>query len=164
MRSIKSVLRTLDKQLVEIDHDIDDQLDEHFDAQRALLDSVKGVGPVTILTMTSALPELGRLERRQISKRVGVAPLADDSGQRTGQRRIWGGRSEVRAVLYMATLAAIRHNPAITVFHNRLIGAGKPKKVAIAACMHKLLTIPNAMLCDQAMWDASKHVHGSKTA
>ena len=96
MRSIKSVLRTLDKQLVQIDHDIDDQLDEHFKAQRALLDSVKGVGPVTILTMTSALPELGRLERRQISKLVGVAPLADDSGQRTGKRRIWGGRAEVR--------------------------------------------------------------------
>ena len=72
--------------------------------------------------------------------------------------------SALRAVLYMATPAAIRHNPAITVFHNRLINAGKPKKVAIAACMHKLLTILNAMLRDQAMWDASKHVHGSKTA
>ena len=164
VRSSKSVLRTLDKQLVQIDHDIDDQLDEHFKAQRDLLDGVKGVGPVTILTVTSALPELGQLGRRQICKLVGVAPLANDSGQRTGKRRIWGGRAEVRAVLYMATLAAIRHNPVITVFHNRLIDAGKPKKVAIVACMRKLLTILNAMLRDQACWDATKHVHGATTA
>ena len=164
VRSIKSVLRTLDKQLVDIDGDIDDQLDEHFKAQRALLDSVKGVGPVTILTLTAALPELGRLQRRQIAKLAGVAPLADDSGQRTGKRRIWGGRAEVRAVVYMAALAAIRFNPVIGAFHSRLIAAGKPKKVAIVACMRKLLTILNAMLRDQAMWDATKHLHGPKTA
>ena len=157
MRSIKSVLRTLDKQLVQIDHDIDDQLDEHFKAQRALLDSVKGVGPVTILTLTAALPELGQLGRRQIAKLVGVAPLADDSGARKGKRRIWGGRSNVRAVVYMAALVAIRHNPVIKVFHSRLIAAGKPKKVAIVACMRKLLTILNAMLRDQATWNASMH-------
>ena len=105
VRSIKSVLKTLDKQLAAIDQDVDDHLDEHFKDQRTLLDSVKGVGPVTILTLTAALPELGHLGRRQIAKLVGVAPLADDSGSRKGKRRIWGGRGDVRAVVYMATMS-----------------------------------------------------------
>ncbi len=164
VRSIKSVLRTLDKQLAAIDHDVDTHLDAHFKDQRTLLDSVKGVGSVTILTLTAALPELGRLGRRQIAKLVGVAPLADDSGPRKGKRRIWGGRSDVRAVIYMATMAAIKHNPAIKVFHSRLTAAGKPKKVAIVACMRKLLTILNAMLRDQAIWDVARHLQTTKTA
>ena len=155
VRSIKSVLKTLDRQLQGIDHEVDDHMDRHFKDQPALLDSVKGVGPVTILTLTAALPELGRLGRRQIAKLVGVAPLADDSGARKGRRRIWGGRAEVRAVVYMAALVAIRHNPVIKAFHSRLIAAGKPKKVAIVACMRKLLTILNAMLRDQALWNAA---------
>ena len=164
VRSIKSVLKTLDKQLAAIDHDVDAHLDAHFKDQRTLLDSVKGVGPVTILTLTAALPELGRLGRRQIAKLVGVAPLANDSGPRKGKRRIWGGRSDVRAVVYMATMAAIKHNPAIKAFHSRLTAAGKPKKVAIVACMRKLLTILNAMLRDQAMWDVARHLQTTKTA
>ena len=164
VRSIRGVLKTLDKQIADIDRDADDHLERHFKEQRTLLDSVKGVGPVTIMTLTSALPELGQLQRRQIAKLVGVAPLADDSGPRKGKRRIWGGRSEVRSVVYMATLAAIRFNPAIKVFHSRLVAAGKPKKVAIVACMRKLLTILNAMLRDQAVWDAAKHLESSKTA
>jgi transposase len=163
-RSIKRVLALLDKQIAAIDKQADDHLDRHFKDQRKLLDSVKGVGPVTIMTLTSALPELGRLQRRQIAKLVGVAPLADDSGQRRGARRVWGGRAEVRAVVYMATLAAIRHNPVIRLFHSRLIAAGKLPKVAIVACMRKLLTILNAMLRDQAAWDATKHVPSPKTA
>jgi transposase len=122
------------------------------------------VGPVTILTLTAALPELGRLGRRHIGKLVGVAPLANDSGPRKGKRTIWGGRGGVRSVVYMATMSAIQHNPAIKVFHSRLIAAGKPPKVAIVACMRKLLTILNAMLRDQAMWDAAKHVQIPKTA
>jgi transposase len=154
VRSIRTVLKTLDKQLNDIDRDIDQHIDAHFKQQRQLLDSVKGVGPVTTLTMISALPELGRLNRRQISKLVGVAPLADDSGKRKGIRRTWGGRSEVRAVLYMATLTAIRHNPTIHAFHTRLIDAGKAKKVAIVACMRKLLTILNAIMRDQQPWSA----------
>jgi transposase len=158
VRSIKSVLKTLDKQLQAIDQEVDDHMDRYFKDQRTLLDSVKGVGPVTILTLTAALPELGTLGRRQISKLVGVAPLANDSGPRTGKRRIWGGRANVRAVVYMAALVAIRHNPAIKAFHSRLIAAGKPKKVAIVACMRKLLTILNAMLRDQKLWDAARHV------
>ena len=112
-RSILKVIRVLDQQITEIDRDADDHLERHFKDQRTLLDSVKGVGPVTIMTVTSALPELGQLGRRQIAKLVGVAPLANDSGSRTGKRRIWGGRSEVRAVVYMATLSAITHNPVI---------------------------------------------------
>jgi transposase len=159
VRSIKSVLKTLDKQLEAIDREIDDHIDRHFKEQRKLLDSVKGVGPVTILTLTAALPELGQLGRRQIAKLVGVAPLADDSGERRGKRRVWGGRAQVRAVVYMAALVAIRHNPVIKVFYGRLIAAGKPKKVALVACMRKLLTILNAMRRDQVLWNAARHVH-----
>jgi transposase len=164
VRSIKSVLKTLDKQLGAIDREVDDYMDRHFKDQRTLLDSVKGVGPVTILTLTAALPELGSLGRRQISKLVGVAPLADDSGPRKGKRRIWGGRGNVRAVVYMAALVAIQHNPAIKAFYSHLITAGKPKKVAIVACMRKLLTILNAMLRDQASWNATKHVQNPISA
>jgi transposase len=164
VRSIKCVLKALDKQLAAIDQDVDHHLDRHFKEQRTLLDSVKGVGPVTILTSTAALPELGRLGRRQIAKLVGVAPLADHSGPRKGKRRIWGGRGDVRAVVYMATMSAIKYNPAIKVFHSRLIAVGKPKKVAIVACMRKLLTILNAMLRDQSMWDAAKHLQTTKAA
>ena len=157
-RSIGSVIKLLDKQLGAIDAHIDDHMDRYFKNQRELLDSVKGVGPVTILTLTAALPELGRLRRRQIAKLVGVAPLADDSGKRQGQRRAWGGRSQVRAVVYMAAVVAMRHNPVIKAFYERLVAAGKPKKVAIVACMRKLLTILNAMLRDQRVWDASRHL------
>ena len=134
-------------------------MDRRFEYQRALLDSVKGVGPVTILTLTAALPELGSLGRRQISKLVGVAPLANDSGPRKGNRRILGGRVNVRAVVYAAALVAITHNAPIKVFHSRLIAADKPKKVAIVACMRNLLSILDAMLRDHASWNATKHVH-----
>lgn len=157
VRSIQLVMKTLDKQIEVIDTDIDSHLDQHFKQQRSLLDSVKGVGAVTIMTLTAALPELGQLGRRQIAKLVGVAPLANDSGQRSGKRRIWGGRSEVRAVVYMATLSAVRFNPPIKAFYNRLLDAGKPKKVALVASMRKLLTILNAMLRDQASWSTLKH-------
>lgn len=163
-RSIKSVLKMLDKQLAEIDTDIDSHLNEHFKAQRQLLDSVKGVGPVTILTLTAALPELGQLGRRQLAKLVGVAPLANDSGGRKGRRTIWGGRGQVRAVLYMAVISAIQYNPPIKACYSRLLQAGKPKKVAIVACMRKLLTIVNAILRDQAMWDPLKHAQQPQNA
>lgn len=158
VKSIKGVLRELESQLKDIDSDIDKHLKDHFAHQRKLLDTVKGVGPATILTLTAALPELGKLNRREIAKIVGVAPLANDSGQRRGHRRIWGGRAEVRATLYMAALVAVRYNPVIKEFHARLKAAGKPAKVALVACMRKLLTILNAMLRDQSAWDASKHM------
>jgi len=156
-RSILALVKALDKQIEGIESDIAERLDKHFKDQCKSLDSVKGVGPVTILTVTAALPELGQLNRREISKLVGVAPLCDDSGPRKGKRRTWGGRSQVRSVLYMAAQSAIKHNPAIRVFHSRLIAAGKPKKVAIVACMRKLLTILNAMLRDHALWDPTMH-------
>jgi transposase len=156
-RSILSVIRVLDKQIEHIDAAIERHIDDHFDGQRKLLDSVTGVGPVTILTLLAALRELGALDRRAIAKLVGIAPLADDSGPRRGKRRIWGGRSEVRSVLYMATVSATTHNPVIRSHYERLVAAGKPKKVAIVACMRKLLTILNAMLRDGSSWDATKH-------
>lgn len=157
-RSIRAVIRTLDKQIGQIDDDMDRHIEEHFKAQRKLLEGVKGVGAVTTLTLLGALPELGKLGRKAISKLVGVAPLANDSGKRQGPRRIWGGRGEVRAVLYMATLSAMRYNPAIAAFRDRLLAAGKPKKVAIVACMRKLLTILNAMVRDGAVWNPNQHV------
>lgn len=163
-KSIRSVIELLERQLAEIERDIDEHLKHHFKAQRKLLDSVKGVGAVTTLTLLSALPELGTLGRKPIAKLVGIAPLADDSGKRRGPRRIWGGRAEVRAALYMATLSAMRYNPAITAFYQRLLGAGKPKKVAMVACMRKLLTILNAMARDGAQWDISKHAQAAPNA
>lgn len=158
-KSIKAVLQTLDRQLERIDSDIDRFLDDHFRHQRELLDTVKGVGPVTLMTLQACLPELGQLDRREIAKLVGVAPLSADSGGRKGKRRTWGGRGDIRAVLYMAALAAIRHNQVIREFHARLIAAGKIPKVAIVACMRKLLTILNAMARDGKPWDSLKHVH-----
>jgi transposase len=163
-KSIRSVIKMLDRQLAQIDRDIDEHMDRHFKPQRKLLDSVKGVGAVTTLTLLSALPELGTLGRKPIAKLVGIAPLADDSGKRKGQRRIWGGRAEVRSALYMATLSAMRYNPAITAYYQRLLAAGKPKKVAMVACMRKLLTILNAMFRDGAMWDVAKHVQAPQSA
>jgi transposase len=115
-RSITSVLKLLDKQIEAIDAHIDDHMDQHFKAQRQLLDSVKGVGPVTILALTAALPELGQLGRRQIAKLVGVTPLADGAGRRSGKCRTRGGRAEVRSVGSMAAIVAIRHNPVIREF------------------------------------------------
>lgn len=118
-----------------------------------VLQSAPGVGPTSSLTLLAGVPELGTLNRQKISKLVGIAPLNCDSGTMRGRRRIWGGRADVRAVLYMATLSAIRHNPVIRTFYQQLVGRGKLKKVALVACMRKLLTILNRMVKDNAMWD-----------
>lgn len=155
-RSILSVIRALDKQIELIDREVQQHIDDHFDGQRQLLDSVSGVGPVTILTLLAALPELGRFSRKAISKLVGVAPIARDSGDRRGKRHIAGGRSAVRHVIYMTTVSARTHNPVIRAFYERLVAAGKPPKVALVACMRKLLTILNAMMRDEARWDPTK--------
>jgi len=117
-----------------------------------LLQSTPGVGPTTAQTMLAALPELGTLSGRQIASLVGVAPVAHDSGTMRGKRAIAGGRAHVRTTLYMAALVATRHNPSIRGFYQRLLTAGKPKKVALVACMRKLITILNAMLRDQRPW------------
>jgi transposase len=120
--------------------------------QEDLLRTVPGVGPVLARTLLADLPELGRLSRKQIAALVGVAPLNRDSGALRGYRAIWGGRAPVRAVLYMATVAAVRCNPIIAGFFARLCAAGKPKKVALVACMRKLLTILNAMMSHRTSW------------
>jgi transposase len=123
-----------------------------WQAQRNLLGEVKGVGDITVLTLIGDLPELGRLDRKRIAALVGIAPLNRDSGTLRGRRSVWGGRANVRRTLYMATLSAVRFNPTLRAFHARLRAAGKAKKVAIVACMRKLLTILNAMVRDNAPW------------
>jgi transposase len=118
-----------------------------------ILQSVPGVGPATARALEAALPELGQLTGKQIAKLVGVAPLARDSGTHRGQRHIWGGRAHVRATLYMASLVATRFNPVIRAFYQQLLARGKVKKVALTACMRKLLTILNAMVKTKTHWD-----------
>lgn len=121
----------------------------------ALLQSVPGVGPVLATTLIAELPELGRLDRKQIAALVGVAPFNRDSGTLRGKRAIWGGRASVRAALYMAALTAARCNPVVRAFYLRLLTAGKAKKVALTACMRKLLTILNAILRDARPWQSA---------
>ena len=145
----------LDKQIAEIDHDLTKRL-RNSDVWRAkdnLLRSIPGVGAVTTLTLLAKCPELGALNRREIAALTGVAPLANDSGKHRGKRFIWGGRADVRAVLYMAALSAIRYNEPIKAFAERLKKSGKPPKVVIVACMRKLITIMNAMLKNNAPWN-----------
>lgn len=122
--------------------------------QDDLLQSVPGVGRVVSLTLLAQLPELGRLSRKQIAKLVGLAPLAHDSGTRRGPRLIFGGRASVRAVLYMGALVATKRNPVIRAYYQHLLAAGKPKKLALTACMRKLLTILNAMVKSGTHWTA----------
>jgi transposase len=139
-------------------HDLDGDLDPAIQASPAwrerddLLRSVPGVGPVLSRTLLADLPALGRLDRKQIAALVGVAPLARDSGRLRGRRGIWGGRAAVRRVLYMATVTAMRHNPTIRPFYERLVAAGKPPKVALVACMHKLLLILDAIVRSGEPW------------
>ncbi len=125
---------------------------EELTIRRKLLDSVKGIGPVTQAVLLTQLTELGKLNRRQISALVGVCPYDRDSGSLRGKRAIWGGRSGVRAMLYMAMLSAVRYNPQIKMFYTNLISRGKPKKVALTACIRKFITILNAMFRDERMW------------
>jgi transposase len=122
-----------------------------------LLQSVPGVGPVLATTLIAELPELGHLDRKQIATLVGVAPLNCESGILRGRRIIWGGRAQVRAALWMGALVAVRHNPVIRQFYARLLAAGKAKKVALTACMHKLLTILNALLRHRTRWQEPTH-------
>jgi transposase len=117
-----------------------------------VLQRAKGIGPVCAHTLRLELPELGTLTRQQIAALVGVAPLHGDRGTLRGRRTMWGGRAHVRTVLYMGTLVATRYNPQIKVFYERLLAAGKVKKVALTACMHKLLTMLNAMLKHRTPW------------
>jgi transposase len=154
--SIKAHINFLKRELQDINRDMEEALRKTplWREYDDLLQSVPGVGRVTAATLLVELPELGRLNRKQIAALVGVAPLNCDSGTSRGKRRIWGGRASVRAALYMATLTAVRTNPAIRRFYERLCAAGKAKKLALTACMRKLLTIVNAMVRSKEPWRA----------
>lgn len=153
-KSLTEHLAWLDKRIEQLDEDMGQRLraSEVWRAKDDLLRSIPGVGPVLSRTMLGLCPELGLLNRREIAKLIGLAPLANDSGKHRGRRRIWGGRADIRRVLYMATQAAIRHNPVIAAFAARLKAAGKLPKVVIVACMHKMLTIMNTMLKTCQTW------------
>ncbi len=154
-RSIRSHITFLERQL----RDSDTELHELVKAspvwreREDLLRSVPGVGQVLALTLLAELPELGRLSRREIVKLVGVAPISRESGTLRGRRFVQGGRAPVRAVLYMGVLVGTRRNPVLKAFYQRLLAAGKPKKLALIACMRKLLTILNAMVKQGTRWN-----------
>jgi transposase len=152
--AIGKTIKWLQNQLEEIDSDLDNAVKGSpiWREKDKLLRTVPGVGKVLSRTMLSLVPELGTLGKKQLSALVGVAPLNWDSGQQRGRRSVWGGRAQVRAVLYMGALVAARFNPVIRAFHARLIAAGKLPKVALVACMRKLLTILNAIVRDRTPW------------
>lgn len=156
-KSIETVIATLDREITKIDKDIDSHLDLHFKEQAARFEAIKGVGPTTCAAILAFMPELGQVGSARAAKLAGLAPLNQDSGKSRGKRHIWGGRSSVRTALYMATLSAVRFNPVIKVFYGRLVGAGKPKKVALTACSHKLLRILNAMARTGQPWTNEFH-------
>ncbi len=155
LKSIDAVLKTVDKQIGRLDEQIRDLIDADDDFKHldGLLQSVPGVGPTLSATLAADMRELGEADRHQVCALAGVAPFPDDSGKIKGKRAIRGGRADVRCVLYMATLAAIRVNPVIKPFHRRLRDAGKVAKVTIVACMRKLLSLLNAMIRDDLSWD-----------
>jgi transposase len=148
-------LAWLDAAIAALEQEISDFIQQNpaWAEQDGILQSVPGVGQVTARTLLADLPELGTIDRKKIAALVGVAPFNHDSGRVRGKRCIQGGRYAVRSVLYMATLSATRYNPLIRTFYEHLLAAGKAKKVAIIACMRKLLTILNAMLRDKQAWN-----------
>ena len=157
-RSLNIMLKALDRELARIDKEMQDFIGEHHAELAALLNEVKGVGKATISTLLAEVPELGELNGREVSALVGVAPINRDSGTMRGKRTIFGGRPAVRKVLFMAALVASRHNPVIKAFYQRLLAAGKPKKLALTACARKLLTILNAMAKARKPFNAGLHL------
>jgi len=153
-KSVTAHIAWLDKRIVKLDDDLSKRLraSDTWRTKDDLLQGIPGVGAITSLTMLAKCPELGQMNRREIAALVGVAPRANDSGKHRGKRFVWGGRADVRAVLYMATVSAIRCNNDIKAFAARLKQAGKPAKVILVACMRKLLTIMNAMVKNNAQW------------
>ena len=145
----------LQEQLKDLDRDLRDYLKSSplWKEEAQLLRSVPGIGPVVTATLIAHLPELGTLNRKEVALLVGVAPLNRDSGTMRGKRTIWGGRRPLRTALYMASVVGIQHNPVLRAFYHRLCDAGKPKKVALTACMRKLLTILNVMVRDHRHWN-----------
>jgi transposase len=154
-KSIHAVLKLLDEQLKELDKDIEQRIEESpaWRDKDRILQSVPGIGPHTSHALLCSLPELGQCTRQQIAFLVGVAPLNRDSGKMRGVRTIFGGRGHVRQALYMATLVASRYNPLIRKHYQHLLQLGKKKKVALVACMRKLLCILNAMLRNKKVWN-----------
>ena len=156
-RTIEATLRVLEAQLAEIDDDIDGAIraSPAWRAADNLLQSVPGVGPVASRTLIAEMPELGQIDRRAAAALVGVAPINRDSGQMRGHRAIAGGRTTVRNVLFMATLSAVRWNPVLKAHYQQLVQRGRPKKVALVACMRRLLAILNAIIKAQKPWRAA---------
>lgn len=155
--SIQAMIDAILQQLDDVEAQMVGHVKEHYGELDKLLRSTSGIGPIASATLIAELPELGKLNRREIAALAGVAPMANDSGNTKGRRRIQGGRFEVRRVLYMAALTAARHNPVIKTFYERLLAAGKQQKVALVACMRKLLTVLNAMVRTNKPWDESLH-------
>ena len=153
-KRIAAHIKWLEKELSRTDGDLEEAIKSSptLRENEALLRSVPGVGPVLARTLLAEVPELGTLTHKQVAALVGVAPLNRDSGTLRGRRAVWGGRAEVRAALYMGALVAAHRNPAIREFYERLLAAGKPKKVALVACMRKLLSILNAVLKHRTPW------------
>ena len=153
-QSIEAVLKTLKNQIKTMNQQIQNCVSKTklHGRKVEILQSVKGLGPVAVSTLVAELPELGELNRTQIAKLVGVAPMNCDSGKTSGKRRTTGGRTYVRRVLYMATLAATRFNQRIKKFYQHLLAKGKPKKVALIAAMRKLLTILNTLIKNDELW------------
>lgn len=154
-KSLRQAIKFYERQLEELDREVGEHIERSplWREREDLLRSFKGVGPVSSRTLIGDLPELGRLDRKRIAALVGVAPMARDSGKRKGVRTIYGGRGQVRAVLYMVAVTAIRSNAPIRAFYQRLRAAGKPAKVALVACMRKILIILNAMVRTQTRWN-----------
>lgn len=144
----------LRRELAELDAELQGRIRQSpvWREKERLLRTVPGVGPVLSMTLVAELPELGQLNRKQIAALVGLAPLNCESGSLRGRRIVWGGRARVRAAMYMSTLVAVKHNPVLRAFYDRLLAAGKPKKVALIACMHKLLLTLNALLRQGVAW------------
>ena len=155
--SIEALIGAIRAQLDDVEAQMAAHVREHFSELDRVLRSTSGIGPIASATILGTLPELGALNRREVAALVGVAPMANESGGARGRRRVQGGRFEVRRVLYMATLTAVTHNPVLKTFYLRLRSAGKLPKVALVACMRKLLTILNAMARTNLPWDSSLH-------
>jgi len=157
LADIEVHIEYLDKRLQQINSEIEEltQKNQQWIDKVNLLKTTPGIGPVISTTLVSDLPELGKLTAKQISRLVGVAPINHDSGQHKGKRMINGGRAHVRATLYMGAVVAMRHNPVIKAFYERLVSRGKSKKLALTACVHKMLVILNAMVRDNLPWQIS---------
>jgi len=155
VKSISTVTKLLTRQITSIDKRIEEELDNcsEWTRKKEILGSVPGVGPITTSTLIADMPELGNISMKEVAALAGLAPYNRDSGKQRGKRHIWGGRSCIRKVLYMAVMSAKRFNPAIKKFAERLERAGKPFKVVMTACMRKLLTTMNAMMKNDTLWE-----------